>query len=155
MFVEASVYQVKRVPVEERWERYGLLVLVMRQWPRGVKRSLIDVWIKDAGPSLETLSALRQGLLSPEEFERRYEAELLSQRRCTIKSYERRSDEFDERIVGEYTCMCSPMEHLQHLERLHGKVTILCWELKPPCHRFFLLRWLTGQEHSLCQKGMM
>lgn len=153
MFLEASVYAIRRVPAEERKDRYGLLVLVMRQWPRGIKRSLIDVWIKDAGPSMETLTALRQGLLSIEEFERHYEAELREQQHCTVKSYVKCSDESDERVVIEQTYASPPMEHLQHLERLHGKVTILCWELEPPCHRYFLLQWLGGQtgDGHMCQ----
>ncbi len=153
MFLEASVYQVKRVPVEERKDRYGLLVLVMRQWPRGIPRSLIHMWIKDAGPSLETLADLRQGLLSTEEFKRRYEAELRGQQHCTVKSYVQLSDESDERVVLEQTYASSPMEHLHLLERLHGKVTLLCWEPDPPCHRYFLLQWLVGQTEDghICQ----
>lgn len=151
MFIEASVYQVKRVPVEERKDRYGLLVLVMRQWPRGIKRSLIDLWIKDAGPSLETLADLRQGLLSTEQFERRYEAELQERQHCTVRVYEPSSESSDERVVVEHTHARSPIDQLRHLEQVHGKITILCWEPEPPCHRFFLLRWLTGNQIQECQ----
>ncbi|QBD76029.1 DUF488 family protein [Ktedonosporobacter rubrisoli] len=144
MFLEASVYQVKQVPIEERKARYGLLVLVMRGWPRGIPRSLIHMWIKDAGPSLETLTALRQGLLSFEEFEGRYETELREQQSCVVKSYVKLSASSDERVVVEQLHDGSPLSYLWQLERLHSKVTLLCWEQQPPCHRYLLLRWLSA-----------
>lgn len=153
MFLEASVYQVKRTPVEERQAKYGFLVLVMRGWPRGIPRTLIDMWIKDAGPKAETLSALRQGLLSIEEFARIYEAEQREQQQCMVRSYVRLSDGSDERVVLEQSYACSPLDHLHLLEQLHGKVTLLCWEPEPPCHRYFLLRWLSELEgnYPVCQ----
>jgi hypothetical protein len=105
---------------------------------------MIDMWIKDAGPQLETLTALRQGLLSIEEFERIYETEQRGQQQCTVRSYVKLSDSSKERVVLEQTYASSPIEHLRLLERLHHKVTLLCWEPEPPCHRYFLQRWLSG-----------
>jgi uncharacterized protein YeaO (DUF488 family) len=141
MFLEASVYQVKRVPEEERQERFGLLVLVMRQWPRGIPGSLVHRWIKDAGPSLETLTALRQGLLSAEEFAWIYAAEQQEQQQCRVRSYVQLSHS-DGRKVTEQSYACSPLSHLRFLEQLYGKVTLLCWEPGPPCHRYVLLQEL-------------
>jgi hypothetical protein len=56
MFREASVYALKRLSQEER-AVYGLRVLTMHKWPRGVRRSDIDVWMPGAGPSIELLTA--------------------------------------------------------------------------------------------------
>ena len=145
MIEEASVYEVKRVPVEERGERFGLLVLVMRQWPRGISKFLIHTWIKDAGPSRETLSQLRQGLLTPQEFEQVYKAEQLSLQSCAVRTYVAPSGSADEPVVIEQEYPHSPIEHLRYLNRMHAKVTLLCWEAEPPCHRYFLLQLVAGE----------
>jgi uncharacterized protein YeaO (DUF488 family) len=140
MFLEASVYDVRQVPSEERKNLYGFLVLTMRTWPRGISKNLVDMWIKDAAPSLETLNAFRQGLLTLEAFEQCYSNELRARQSCVVRSYVGLSHE--EVVEQEYAC--SPLAHLRDVEKRHKKVTILCWEPKPPCHRFFLLRWLEG-----------
>ena len=93
-------------------ESRGLRVLVMRQWPRGVRRDRIDLWLKDAAPSRELLRAYRDGL-TWQEFERRYRAEILDERPHVL-------------------------EQLRQLEQEHGQVTLLCHERMPPhmhCHR--------------------
>jgi len=48
-------------------------------------------------------------------------------------------------VVVEKSYACSPLEHLQLLERLHGRDALVL-EPEPPCHRYFLLQWLSGQE---------
>ena len=147
MFVEASVYQVRRVPREERQECYGLLVLVMRRWPQGIPRSLIDVWIKDAGPSTQLLHQLHEGLLTTEDFERCYEAEMQERHSCTVKFYTSHGDSSQDHTGSEQTYSCSPIEYLRSLEQSRGgKITLLCWEATAPCHRYVLLRLLTDQQ---------
>jgi uncharacterized protein YeaO (DUF488 family) len=46
MIRHASIYEAK-----ERSDGDGLRVLVMRQWPRAVRKEQIDVWLRDAGPT--------------------------------------------------------------------------------------------------------
>jgi uncharacterized protein YeaO (DUF488 family) len=97
----------------------GCRVLVMRYWPRGVARSRVDVWLKDAAPSTELLRSYRHAGLAWPEFERAYRAEL-----------DARGD---------------VLERLGALEREHGCLTLLCTERIPPrehCHRLILARLL-------------
>ncbi|MBV9547884.1 MAG: DUF488 family protein [Chloroflexi bacterium] len=93
----------------------GCRVLVMRYWPRGVRRSRVDVWLKDAAPSIDLLRAYAHEGLAWPEFERAYRAEI-----------DARGD---------------VLERLRALEREHGCVTLLCHERIPPaehCHRQIL-----------------
>jgi uncharacterized protein YeaO (DUF488 family) len=80
-----------KLSLEER-EHLGCVVLVMRRWPRGVRhsyggRSIVDYWLKEAGPSLALLQAYQhcdqQGhTLSWEAFVERYHQEQHEQMTC-------------------------------------------------------------------------
>jgi uncharacterized protein YeaO (DUF488 family) len=112
MLQHASVYDRDR-PLEND----GLRVLIMRRWPRGIRRERVGVWLKDAGPSLGLLHAYSHDQLGWAEFERRYRAEILDERPEVI-------------------------QQLLELEREHGLITLLCRERVPPtqqCHREILL----------------
>ena len=114
MIREASVYDKKVA-----FDTPGHRVLVMRLWPRGVRRNAIGTWLKDASPSNALLDAYHAGLPWP-EFERRYRAEILEQRPHVL-------------------------EELHRLEREHEIVWLLCHERIPPeqhCHRLVLKQLL-------------
>jgi uncharacterized protein YeaO (DUF488 family) len=112
VFREASVYE----PRGKGWQ-----VLVMRHWPRGVKRSRVDAWLRDAAPSAELLAAYRAGELEFDELAARYRAELRPE------------------VIAE----------LRRLAREHGDVTVLCWERRPaPCHRHVLLDALRARRRA-------
>jgi uncharacterized protein YeaO (DUF488 family) len=118
MIKHASIYE-SRQRSQENGE--GLRVLVMRQWPRGIRKEGIDLWVKDAGPSRELLQALHAGLPWA-EFEGRYRLEMLEER-------------------------SEVLDRLRGLEREHGVLTLLCHERMPPsehCHREVLLDLLTA-----------
>ncbi|MDA1002125.1 MAG: DUF488 family protein [Chloroflexi bacterium] len=51
-------------------------VLVMRRWPRGVKKGAVDQWERDLGPSDTLLDGYNDGTVTWEEFERRYRDEV-------------------------------------------------------------------------------
>ena len=88
-------------------------VLVMRQWPRGVRKECTDVWLKEAGPSRALLDAYNHAGLGWEEFEARYRAEMLEERPAVL-------------------------DELRRLEAEHEVLTLLCHERMPPkehCHR--------------------
>jgi uncharacterized protein YeaO (DUF488 family) len=107
---EACIYDKKLA-----FDVPGHRVLVMRIWPRGVRRSAAHSWLKDAAPSRELLDAYHAGLPWP-EFEQRYRSEILEQR---------------PHVLGE----------LRQLEREHEIVWLLCHERIPPeehCHRLVL-----------------
>jgi uncharacterized protein YeaO (DUF488 family) len=120
MFKLGSVYDAKNTVGDER---EGLRVLIMRQWPRGIRKSAVDAWLKDAAPSRELLGALRRGEIGWQEFEVRYRDEIVTQR-------------------------AGVLDTLRELEREHGTVTLLCYERIPPaehCHRRVLLELLNGR----------
>lgn len=56
-------------PVEEN---DGFRVLVTRLWPRGIRKELVDLWIKDLGPSKELLRSYKDGKMDWEDFRDRY-----------------------------------------------------------------------------------
>jgi uncharacterized protein YeaO (DUF488 family) len=115
-FGQASVYD----PPSD--EPLGLRVLIMRQWPRGIRRDRIDVWLKDAAPSRELLEAHNHHGLGWDEFFTRYRKEILEERPTVL-------------------------EELRRLDREHGHVTLLCFERIPPaehCHRLTLLELLAA-----------
>src|SRR5262249_27631994 len=54
----------------------GVRVLVMRLWPRGIKKTAIDLWLKDLGADVANLRAWKAGKLDWPEMRRRYVAGL-------------------------------------------------------------------------------
>jgi uncharacterized protein YeaO (DUF488 family) len=109
-----SVYT--RTPAAEQ----GLRVLIMRLWPRGVRKQRIDVWMKDASPSRELLDAYHHAGLPWDQFEAGYRREIFEER---------------PRVLDQ----------LRALEREHGLITLLCFERIPPeahCHRQTLMAML-------------
>lgn len=117
MIQHASIYEAR-----ERSDGDGLRVLVMRQWPRGVRKERIDLWLKDAAPSRALLETYRHQGLSWAEFAQRYRSEILHERP-------------------------SVLDQLRLLEAEHGTLTVLCHERIPPgdhCHREVLVDLLTN-----------
>lgn len=90
-----------------------LRVLVMRYWPRGVRRDRVDVWLRAAAPSPDLLRAYTHAGLAWADFERGYRQEMLEQRPDVL-------------------------DQLRQLEQAHGCLVLLCHERVPPqphCHR--------------------
>ena len=56
--------------------RDGARVLIMRLWPRGIRKARVDRWLKELGPSLPLLRAFRRGDLGWAAYRRRYLAGL-------------------------------------------------------------------------------
>ncbi|HVQ75621.1 MAG TPA: DUF488 family protein [Candidatus Binatia bacterium] len=54
----------------------GLRVLVMRLWPRGVRKEAVDLWVKELGAELDNLRAWKGGRIDWPEMRRRYLAGL-------------------------------------------------------------------------------
>jgi uncharacterized protein YeaO (DUF488 family) len=67
--VQKSIY-------DPRSKDDGFRVLVMRYWPRGVKKERIDEWYRDLGTSRELIKAWKSGQITWSQFKRRYIAEL-------------------------------------------------------------------------------
>ena len=54
----------------------GLRVLVMRLWPRGIRKSAVDLWLKDLGADVDNIRAWKAGRLGWPEMRSRYLAGL-------------------------------------------------------------------------------
>jgi len=67
--IEKSVY-------DEPESSDGLRVLVMRTWPRGVRKDKVDVWCKDVGTEMDLIHLYKAGKVSWSEFKTRYVASL-------------------------------------------------------------------------------
>lgn len=67
--------KTKRV-YEPSHEADGLRVLVMRLWPRGIRKEQVDLWLRDLGADLDMLKAWKAGTVSWPEMKRRYLAGL-------------------------------------------------------------------------------
>ena len=109
-FSDDSIYSAPR-------RAAGWRVLVMRRWPRGVRKDQIDEWQPDAAPSPDLLHAYQKGELDFPALARQYTAEM------------RKRPEV--------------LAQLRSIERAHRHVVLLCWERPPrPCHRTVLVRLL-------------
>jgi uncharacterized protein YeaO (DUF488 family) len=54
----------------------GLRVLVMRLWPRGIRKEAVNLWLKELGADRDLLRDWKQGLVDWPERRRRYLAGL-------------------------------------------------------------------------------
>jgi uncharacterized protein YeaO (DUF488 family) len=54
----------------------GTRVLIMRLWPRGIRKDRVDLWLKELGPVVALLRAFRAGGLGWAAYRRRYLAGL-------------------------------------------------------------------------------
>ena len=54
----------------------GTRILVMRLWPRGIKKKHMDAWLKELGAEVPLIKAWKTGKLSWPEFRRCYLAGL-------------------------------------------------------------------------------
>jgi uncharacterized protein YeaO (DUF488 family) len=97
----------------------GTRVLVMRLWPRGIRKSAVDLWLKDLGAEVANLRAFKAGRIAWPEMRRRYLAGL------------RREP------------AASALERLRAMAR-RGRVTALCsCADEKRCHRSLLRTALT------------
>src|SRR5712691_11020942 len=127
MIREASVYTLKKLSPAEQ-QSYGLRVLTMRRWPRGVRRGDIDVWMPSAGPSIELLTVFHMRSIVWEEFLTLYRLDQQTQHACRVVTYaggQPKQEDYPYRSL----------DHLKLLEQGYGTITVLCWEDGPLCHR--------------------
>jgi uncharacterized protein YeaO (DUF488 family) len=57
----------------------GRRILVMRYWPRGVRKSAVDEWRKELGTSPTLIRDWKSGAIQWPEFARRYRKEVAGQ----------------------------------------------------------------------------
>ncbi|PYM14930.1 MAG: hypothetical protein DMD81_16520 [Candidatus Rokuibacteriota bacterium] len=101
----------------------GTRILIMRLWPRGIRRDRVDLWLRELGPVLPLMRAFRSGQLDWANYRRQYLAGL-------------------ERAEAQ-----EQVEQALALAR-KGPVTVLCGcPDETRCHRSLLRGYLT--EHLL------
>ena len=54
----------------------GRRILVMRLWPRGIKKTRVDAWYRDLAPELPLMRGFRAGAVPWDEYRTRYLAGL-------------------------------------------------------------------------------
>ena len=102
----------------------GNRVLVMRLWPRGIRKETVDLWLRDLGADPANIKAWKAGRLEWPEMRRRYLAGL---RRPEARA---------------------ALARLRALARL-GTVTLLCsCEDETRCHRGLLKQALNRAPRS-------
>jgi uncharacterized protein YeaO (DUF488 family) len=109
--------ETKRV-YDEPTPDEGTRILVMRLWPRGIRKSRVDAWYRELAPVLPLMRAFRSGKMTWSEYRRRYTAGLA------------RPD---------------AQEYLEAIEKLmkKGRVTIFCsCQDERRCHRGLLKSYL-------------
>ncbi len=140
MFRDASIYVLKHLSEEEQ-RAYGLRVLVMRSWPRGISWRDIDVWLPSAAPSRSSLKGLKDGVIPWPIFLNVYRACVLHQETChVITSKNGQREERDHPF--------SSLDYLRQREQEHKIVTVLCWEQGELCHRHLLKHLAENNESS-------
>lgn len=100
---------------EPREEKDGVRLLIMRIYPRGVKKDRFDRWVKELSPSVTLLKAYSRN--------------------------EKSWDVFRTEFIAELRSNPSSLEALRSLrkESRKGNVTILCHEKSgTPCHRYIV-----------------
>jgi uncharacterized protein YeaO (DUF488 family) len=96
----------------------GARVLVMRLWPRGVRKERVDHWLRELGPDVELMRSFLGGATPWPEYVDRYLAGL-------------------ERPEAR-----AALDEVRRLAR-QGRVTLLCWcPDERRCHRSLLRDYL-------------
>lgn len=119
----ADLIRIGKSIYDNREESDGTRILVMRTWPRGVKKTSIDTWMKDLGTQKELIKLWKSVPL--EEFRRRYLDDL-------------RKNKIAMELANEIADRVSK----------GNTVTLLCTEKDPEhCHRSFLKEVIVGLLH--------
>lgn len=128
-----SIYNLRNQP---RQPGDSVRILVMRKWPRGIKKTSIDFWIPEAGPSDELLQQLRAQEITWEQFAEAYRVEQLTERswglyaNVTVPTHQlARTVQNDQK----------PHEWLRWLAQHQEQgIMLICWEREGHCHRHIL-----------------
>jgi uncharacterized protein YeaO (DUF488 family) len=78
----------------------GHRLLIMRRWPRGIKKTAVDSWEPNLGPSLPLLTDYRQGKIDWPALAKRYRQEMASRPEALAKAASLAK-------AGDVTLLCS------------------------------------------------
>ncbi|HET7405337.1 MAG TPA: DUF488 family protein [Candidatus Bathyarchaeia archaeon] len=116
-----SVIQIEKTIYDKPSRSDGKRILVMRLWPRGVRKESIDLWMKDVGTARELIRKWKAGKVTRADYEKQY--------------YEMMRGDEQEKLVKEIADYARK-----------GPVTLLC-SCKDPekCHRSLLKKLVEAQ----------
>lgn len=94
------MFRIKRI-YETPGEDDGYRILIDRLWPRGFtkERAKVDLWLKEIAPSTELRKWYHHNPERWNEFKSRYQAELTDKKELILQ--------------------------IEHLEKVHGNITLL------------------------------
>ncbi len=78
----------------------GHRLLIMRRWPRGIKKTAVDTWEPDLGPSLPLLTDYRKGKIDWPALAQRYRQEMKGRPEALAKAAALAK-------AGDVTLLCS------------------------------------------------
>lgn len=123
-----AIIQIEKTVYDKASPDDGKRILVMRFWPRGVRRERVDLWLKDVGTDPKLIKDWKGGKVTRAEYEKRY--------------YHDMEGELQRKLVKE----------IAEFAR-EGPITLLCTDKDPNrCHRS-LLKELVEAELSLTARG--
>lgn len=83
----------------------GLRVLVMRYWPRGVKKDRVDLWLRDLGPSTGLIKRWKAEEIGWAAFKSEYKAQFKDE--AWQKAYEELQEAIKKTKACPITLLCS------------------------------------------------
>lgn len=78
----------------------GFRLLVMRRWPRGIRKDHVSAWERDLGPSNELLDAYLREKVSWPRFAQHYRAEMSAQESLLAELAKRAASETVTLLCG-------------------------------------------------------
>jgi uncharacterized protein YeaO (DUF488 family) len=97
-----ATIQIEKTVYNEKSKSDGKRILVMRLWPRGVRKESVDLWLKDVGTSRELIKEWKAGKLRWPQYGKRYRADMQGElQRKLVKEIARYARE------GPITLLCS------------------------------------------------
>ena len=106
--------KIDKTVYEKKEDSDGKRILVMRFWPRGIRKSSVDLWMKDVGTSPDLIKDWKSGKVTRAVYEVRYSKMM--------------QGELQQKLISELAGYAS-----------EGPITLLC-SCKDPnkCHRSLL-----------------
>lgn len=78
-----------RIAYDEPQAGDGFRLLIMRKWPRGLKKEKVNAWERELGPSLALLEDWHQKRIEWTQFAQRYRGEMATKRDRIVSLAER------------------------------------------------------------------
>lgn len=113
--------QIEKTVYDKPSRGDGKRILVMRFWPRGVRKESVDLWLKEVGTDPKLLKEWKAGKVTWAEYEKRY--------------YRDMKGELQRKLVKEIAGYAR-----------QGPITLLCTDKDPNrCHRSLLKKLVEAE----------